>query len=218
MADGLWAAVDGYIDAALVFQDDALRHALAETEKAGAPAINVSPAQGKLLYLLAKLVNARRILEIGALGGYSAIWMGSALPEGGRLVTIEHSWKYAALARANIVYAGLSDKVEVVEGAGLDVLPALEGPFDLIFIDADKPNNPEYFRWAMKLCREGGAIVVDNVVRGGGVIDAENADSSVQGVRRMNELIAREPRAEATAIQTVGAKGYDGFCLIRVAG
>ncbi len=211
-----WTAVDDYISGILVKQDDALQHALDESAKAGMPAFNVTPAQGKLLHLLAQIHGAKRILEIGTLGGYSTIWMARALPADGKLVTLEHNWKYVDLARANLAYAGLSESVEVIHGKALETLPSVQGPFDLIFIDADKPANPDYFRWALKLSRPGGVIIVDNVIRNGEIVDAESEDSSVQGTRRMNELISAEPRVSATAIQTVGAKGYDGFTLLRV--
>jgi predicted O-methyltransferase YrrM len=211
-----WSAVDRYIDDTLIMQDDALRHALETSAAAGMPNFNVTPAQGKMLHLMAIIAGAKRILEIGTLGGYSAIWFARALPPDGRLTTIEHNWKYVDLSRANIAHAGLTDKVEVIHGKGLDVLPKLQGPFDLIFIDADKPGNPEYFQWAMKLSRPGTTIIVDNTVRGGGISDPNSEDSSVQGTRRMNELIKAEPRVSATTIQTVGDKGYDGFTLIRV--
>lgn len=211
-----WSAVDRYIDDTLVRQDEALTHALNTSAAAGMPNFNVTPAQGKMLHLIAQIAGAKRILEIGALGGYSAIWFARALPIDGKLITIEHNWKYVDLARANIAHAGLSDKVEVIHGKGLDVLPKIEGPFDLIFIDADKPANPEYFQEALRLSRPGTVIIVDNTVRGGGIADAASEDSSVQGTRRMNDLIRAEPRVSATTIQTVGDKGYDGFTLIQV--
>lgn len=197
-------------------QDDGLSHALATSAAAGMPVFNVTPAQGKMLHLIALTAGAKRILELGTLGGYSAIWFARALPPDGKLTTIEHNWKYVDLSRANIEYAGVADKVEVIHGKGLDVLPKLTGTFDLIFIDADKPGNPEYFQWAMKLSRPGTTIIVDNTVRSGGIADANSEDSSVQGTRRMNELIKAEKRVSATTIQTVGDKGYDGFTLIRV--
>lgn len=211
-----WSAVDRYIDDTLVQQDEALKHALQTSAAAGMPFFNVTPAQGKMLHLMAQIAGAKRILELGTLGGYSAIWFARALPPDGKLITIEHNWKYVDLARANISHAGLSDKVEVIHGKGLNVLPTLAGSFDLIFIDADKPANPEYFQEALKLSRPGTVIVVDNTVRNGGIADADSEDSSVQGTRRMNELIRAEPRVNATTIQTVGDKGYDGFTLIRV--
>lgn len=215
-AETLWTLVDDYINESLVKPDGALDHALRETALFGAPSFNVTPAQGKFLHLLAAAIGAQRILEIGALGGYSAIWLARALLPGGKLTSIEHNWKYVDLARANIAHAGLSDRVDIIHGKGLEVLPTLTGPFDLIFIDADKPANPDYFRWALKLSRPGGLIVVDNTVRGGGIADPDSADSSAQGVRQMNALVSAEPRVSATCLQTVGAKGYDGFTLIRV--
>lgn len=211
-----WSAVDRYIDETLVRQDEALQHALATSAAAGMPVFNVTPAQGKMLHLIAQIAGAKRILELGTLGGYSAIWFARALPPEGKLITIEHNWKYVDLARENIAYAGLADKVEVIHGKGLNVLPTLQGPFDLIFIDADKPANPEYFQEALRLSRAGTTIIVDNTVRMGGIADANSEDSSVQGTRRMNDLIRAEPRVSATTIQTVGDKGYDGFTLIRV--
>jgi predicted O-methyltransferase YrrM len=172
--------------------------------------------------ILAQIHGARNILEIGTLGGYSTIWLARALPRGGRLITLEAEQKHAEIARANIDRAGLSDVVEVIVGKGLETLPKLAakgaGPFDLIFIDADKPSNPDYFAWALKLSRPGSVIIIDNVVRDGAVIDAASEDASVQGVRRMNEIIAAERRVSATAIQTVGSKGYDGFAIARVMG
>jgi len=215
-----WSAVDDYITDILVKQDDALIHALDESAKAGMPAFNVTPAQGKLLHLIAQIQGARRILEIGMLGGYSTIWLARALPADGRLVSLEHNKKYAAVARANLEYAGVDKLVDIRIGTALNILPTLakesDAPFDLIFIDADKPGNPDYFLWALKLSRPGSVIIVDNVVRNGEVVDAGSDDASVQGVRRMNELIEAEPRVSGTAIQTVGSKGYDGFTLIRV--
>src|SRR6185295_14019111 len=177
---------------------------LAASDAAGLPAISVSPAHGKLLWILARLVNARRILEIGTLGGYSAIWLARALPAGGKLISLEAVDEHARVARENIANAGLEKKVEIRVGPALATLPSLQGPFDLAFIDADKQNNPEYFSWALKLSRPGGLIVVDNVVRDGKVIDSRSRDASVQGVRKLNELVAAEKRVSATAVQTVG--------------
>ena len=195
---------------------------LQASSEAGLPPISVSPTQGKLLNLLARVRGARAILEIGTLGGYSAIWMARALPADGRLVTLEVDPKHADVARASIARAGLAERVEVRLGPALDTLQRLgaenAGPFDLIFIDADKPTLPEYFRWALRLSRPGTLIAIDNVVRDGAVIDSGSLDASVQGVRRLNELMASEPRVSATAIQTVGAKGYDGFALALVTG
>ena len=207
--------VDDYLVDALLAPDAALDQALADSRAAGLPAINVAPNQGKLLQLLAQMVGARRILEIGTLGGYSTIWLARALPPDGELVTLEYDPKHAGVARTNIARAGLAERVEVKVGAGVDLLPTLKGPFDFTFIDADKASNPEYFLEALRLSRPGSAIVVDNVVRAGAVL-REDGDANVQGIRRMNALIAAEPRVSATAVQTVGSKGWDGFCLIRV--
>jgi predicted O-methyltransferase YrrM len=212
--------VDRYLDDLLVGHDAALEAALRASEEARLPAIQVAPTQGKLLNLLARIRGARAILEIGTLAGYSTIWMARALPADGRLVTLEIDAKHAEVARGNIARAGLAQRVELRLGPALDTLAQLgaeaAGPFDLTFIDADKPNIPAYFKWALQLSRPGSLIVVDNVVRDGLVIDAGSADASVQGVRRLNELMASEPRVSATTIQTVGAKGYDGFALALV--
>src|SRR5271170_8116419 len=190
---------------------------MADSAAAGLPPISVTPNLGKLLLILARMQQARAILEIGTLGGYSTIWLARALPPGGRLITLEADSKHAEVAQANIARAGLADKVELRLGKALDMLPeiALEGlgSFDLIFIDADKGNYPGYIEWALKLSRPGTLIIGDNVVRDGKVLDAADPDPSVQGVRRMNEIIAAEPRLSATAIQTVGSKGYDGFMI-----
>ncbi len=220
MAQEQWTAVDRYITDLLGPPDPALDAALQATAAAGLPPHNVSPNQGKLLLLLAQLQRARTILEIGTLGGYSTIWLARALPADGRLITLEADPKHADVARANIARAALADVVELRLGRALDTLPQLaaedRGPFDVIFIDADKPSNPEYFAWALKLSRRGTLIIVDNVVRNGAVIDAASGDPSVQGVRRFNELLAAEPRVSATAIQTVGSKGDDGFAIALV--
>lgn len=208
-----WAAVDAYFAGLLSPADDALRAALADNQASGLPAHDVSPAQGKMLALFARMVRARRILEIGTLGGYSTIWMARALPAGGTLTTIERDAKHAEVARRNIERAGSSESVDLRIGEALDILPTLEGPFDMIFIDADKPNNPDYLKWAVRLARPGTVIVADNVVRGGAVIDAGCADARAQGVRSFLELLAGDPRLDATAIQTVGEKGWDGFAL-----
>src|SRR5258708_7883206 len=193
-----WSAVDRYITDLFVPPDLALDAALAASAAAGLPPINVSPNQGKLLFLLAQIQGARTILEIGTLGGYSTIWLARALPDGGRLITLESNPKHAEIARANIARAGLSSFVEVRLGRALDTLPVLaaegSGPFDLTFIDADKPRNVEYFAWALKLSRRGSLIVTDNVVRDGAVIDAASTDPSVQGVRRFHQRLAAEPR------------------------
>jgi len=220
MNDALWTAVDRYFVDLLVRSDSALDAALSASAAAGLPPINVSPSQGKLLHLLARMQGARNILEIGTLGGYSTIWLARALSAGGRVVTLEADPKHAKIAGANIERAGLTGVVELILGPALESLPRLaaegRGPFDLIFIDADKPSNPDYFTWALKLSRPGSLIVIDNVVRDGAVIDADSKDASVQGVRRLNEMIASEPRVSATAIQTVGSKGYDGLAIALV--
>jgi predicted O-methyltransferase YrrM len=220
MSHELWTAVDGYITGTLLRADPALDAALRRSAAAGLPQIQVSPNQGKLLQLLAQSLGARKILEIGTLGAYSTIWLARALPRGGRLITLEYEPRHAEVARANIAEAGLQDAVEVREGRAIDLLPRLladgAGPFDFIFIDADKVSYPEYFAWALRLSRRGSVIIADNVVRNGAVADAESADASVQAVRRMNELVARERRVSATAIQTVGSKGYDGFMMALV--
>jgi predicted O-methyltransferase YrrM len=220
MSQQTWSAVDHYLDDVLVGHDAALDAALRESAEAALPPINVAPTQGKLLNLLARSIGARSILEIGTLGGYSTIWLARALPADGRLITLEIDRRHAEVARANIARAGLEQRVEVRVGRALDALAQLgeqaAGPFDLFFIDADKPNIPAYFSWALRLARPGSLIVVDNVVRDGAVIEADSADASVQGVRRLNELMASEPRVAATVIQTVGVKGYDGFALALV--
>ena len=220
MTQEQWTAVDRYLCGQLLPPDPALEAALQASIAAGLPPIHVSPNQGKLLQLLARLQQARTILEIGTLGGYSTIWLARALPAGGRLITLEADPGHAAVARANFLRAGLAGVVELRPGRALDTLPQLaaegRGPFDLIFIDADKPGYPDYFAWALKLTRRGSLIIVDNVVRKGAVIDPVSPDPNVQGVRRLHELIAAEPHVSATAIQTVGSKGYDGFVLALV--
>jgi predicted O-methyltransferase YrrM len=220
MAHEIWTQVDHYITGLLGGNDPVLEAALRDSDAAGLPSIHVSAAQGKLLLLLAQSLNARYILEIGTLAGYSTIWLARALPADGRLLTLEYEPKHAAIARANLARAGLSTQVEVRVGPALTELQRLAAgprdPFDLIFIDADKPGYPDYFTWALKLARRGTVIIADNVVRGGAVIDANSSNPGVPGVRRMNELVAAEPRVSATIIQTVGAKGYDGFLLASV--
>jgi predicted O-methyltransferase YrrM len=220
MGEQTWTAVDRYLDGVLVRPDAALESALQASARAGLPPISVSPTQGKLLHLLARVHGARRVLEIGTLGGYSTIWLARALPNDGRLISLEIDPLHAEVARANLERAGLESRTEVRLGAALDSLAKLEaeqaGPFDLFFIDADKANIPAYFESALRLSRPGSVIVVDNVIRDGKVIEADSLDPSVQGVRRLNELMAAEPRVSATAIQTVGAKGYDGFALALV--
>jgi predicted O-methyltransferase YrrM len=216
MSQELWTAVDRYIEDLLLPSDPVLEAALRSSADAGMPAIAVSPAQGKLLMLMAQMLGAHRILEIGTLGGYSTIWLARGLTDGGRVITLEADAKHADVARSNIARAGLAGVVEVRLGKAIDTLPTLEGPFDLIFIDADKVSYPEYLEWAIKLARSGSGIIADNVVRKGAVIDADSSDANVQGVRRFNELLAAEKRVSATAIQTVGSKGYDGFTVVRV--
>ena len=209
--DSDWDRVDDYLVGRLV--PDAPDAALAASDAAALPGINVAPNQGKLLSLFARMVGARRVLEIGTLGGYSAIWLARALPTGGEVVTIERDARYAEVAKANVVAAGVGDRVDIRVGQALDVLPGVSGPFDLVFIDADKINNPHYFAWALRLSRPGTAIVVDNVVRGGAVTDGDSVDPSVVGTRAVIDLMAGDPRVEATAVQTVGGKGWDGFAL-----
>jgi predicted O-methyltransferase YrrM len=216
MSEATWSAVDDLICDLFVGDDPILAAALAESDAAGLPAIAVAPNQGKLLNLLARLVGALAILEIGTLGGYSTIWLGRALEANGRLVTLEANPKHVDVARANIERAGLGSVVEMRLGPALETLPQLAGPFDLIFIDADKENNAEYFRWALKLSRRGSLIIVDNVVRDGKVVDAESRDPMVKGTRRLYEAMAAEPRVSATVIQTVGRKGYDGLAIALV--
>ena len=217
MSDTAWTAVDNYIVGHLLGTDPALDAALAANEAGGLPAIDVSAAQGKMLHLLARMAGARRILEVGTLGGYSTIWLARALPEGGRLVTLELDPHHAEVARGNIVAAGLVDKVDIRVGPAVETLDAMiaadEGPFDFIFIDADKPSNVAYFRAAIALGRPGTTIIVDNVVREGGVLDADSDDDRIQGTRALFEAVAAEPRLSATAVQTVGAKKWDGFLL-----
>ncbi|MFO0837277.1 MAG: O-methyltransferase [Phycisphaerae bacterium] len=217
MSQDQWTAVDRYFTDLLVRPDAALEAAIGASVAAGLPQIHVAPNQGKLLYLLACLVRARNILEIGTLGGYSTIWLARALMPGGRLITLEFDPRHAEVARENLARANLAGLVDVHVGRALETLPRLEaercGPFDLIFIDADKPAYPEYLTWALRLSRRGSLIIADNVVRDGAVIDANSTDPLVQGVRRFNERFAAEPRISATAIQTVGSKGYDGLAI-----
>lgn len=217
MSQKTWTAVDAYLDDLIVQPDRAFAAALEASAAAGLPEIAVTAAQGKLLELLARAIGARRILEIGTLGGYSAIWLARALPPGGRLITLEYSAKHAEVARANIARAGLTAVAEVRVGAGLELMPALSGPFDFFFIDANKEGYPDYFRACLELSRPGSVMVFDNVIRDGKVIDAGTSDPLVQGVRQLYDDIAAEPRVSATSIQTVGAKGYDGFCMVVVA-
>ncbi|WP_036289331.1 O-methyltransferase [Methylosinus sp. PW1] len=220
MSSQAWTEVDAYISDRLIGPDADLDAALSANAAAGLPAIDVSPPQGKLLHILARSIGAKRILEVGALGGYSTIWLARALPEGGRLVTLELEQKHADVAAANLAKAGLASRVEIRVGAALDTLPKLAaeaaGPFDLAFIDADKPNNANYFALALTLARPGGLIIVDNVVREGSVL--AGTDANAAGARALFEAIAAEPRVTATAIQTVGSKGWDGFAIAFVNG
>jgi len=208
-----WRRVDDYLAEVLVGSDPPLAAALAANRAGGLPGIDVSPLQGKLLHILARMNGARRILEIGTLGGYSTIWLARALPDGGRLVTLEANPRHAEVARANIAGAGLADRVEVIVGAARDTLAGLEGPFDFVFIDADKRGNPDYLAAALRLSRPGTVIVCDNVVRDGAVAEAGSSDPGVVGTRRFFEMLREESRLTATAVQTVGAKGWDGFAI-----
>jgi predicted O-methyltransferase YrrM len=215
-----WTEVDDYIASLLIPPDAALDGALKASDEAGLPPINVSANQGKLLMLFARMLNARNILEIGTLGGYSTIWMARGMAEGGRLITLEYEAKHAEVATANLVRAGLSDRVEIRVGRALETLPKLvdegRGPFDLVFIDADKQGYTEYLEWSMKLSRRGTVIVADNVVRNGAITDEASSDEMVQGIRRFNRALAAEKRVSATEIQTVGSKGYDGLAIATV--
>jgi predicted O-methyltransferase YrrM len=216
-----WADIDRYLSKAVIPADPILEHALAAAEKAGLPGIQVSPQQGKLLMLLAQMVGAQRILEIGTLAAYSTIWLGRALPPRGKLITLEADPKHAEVARSNIARANLADLVEVRIGRALESLPKLAAeniaPFDMFFIDADKKNIPAYFTWCLRLSHSGSVIVVDNVVRDGAVIDPQAQEAGIQGIRRFFEMAAAEPRVTGTALQTVGVKGHDGLALFRVA-
>ncbi|MDQ1038938.1 putative O-methyltransferase YrrM [Streptomyces sp. V3I8] len=216
----LWHDVDAYFTGLLAPPDAALTDALRDSDAAGLPPINVAPNQGKLLHLLAVVQGATRILEIGTLGGYSTIWLARALPEDGRLITLEYSEQHAEVARHNLARAGLDKITEVRVGPALIGLQKLAderpAPFDVVFIDADKVNNPRYVEWALELTRPGSLIILDNVVRGGAVTDATSQDPSVRGTREALDIFATHPRLTATAIQTVGVKGYDGFALARV--
>lgn len=218
MSETDWAAVDGWLEARLMPADPVLAAALAANAAGGLPAIDVSPLQGKFLHILARMAGARRILEIGTLGGYSTIWLARALPEDGRLITLEASEVHAGVARANIAAAGLAGIAEVRVGRALDRLPELEGEvFDLVFIDADKASNADYLGWALRLSRPGTTIVCDNVVRDGRITDPAATAADVVGTRRLFDRLAAEPRLTATAVQTVGAKGWDGFAIAVVA-
>jgi predicted O-methyltransferase YrrM len=216
-----WKEVDNFFSEALIPPDPVLESALERSRAAGLPAISVSPNQGKLLEILARMLGAQSILEIGTLGAYSTIWLARGMQRGGRLITLESDPAHAAVARANIARAGLQSVVELRLGSALDTLPQISaedrGPFDLIFIDADKKNIPSYFEWALRLSRPGGVIVVDNVVRDGRVIDSNSDEPDIQGVRRFLEMVAVNTTVSGTAIQTVGVKGYDGFAIVRVA-
>ena len=216
----IWSDVDRYFEDALLPQDEALDSALNANRDAGLPSIDVTPLQGKFLELLVRIAGARRILEIGTLGGYSTIWLARGLPKGGRLITLEREPKHAKVARANLKRAGLLDHVDLREGRAVDSLAQLEresaGPFDFIFIDADKASNPEYLNWSLKLSRPGTVIVLDNVVRDGKVTDAKSIDPDIQGIRRFTELVAADSRLSATVLQTVAGKGYDGLALLVV--
>jgi len=217
MDNTVWAGVDAYIEERLIPRDPAMAAVLAANRAARLPAIDVSPAQGKFLNLLVRMTGAKRVLEIGTLGAYSSIWMARALGTGSRLVTIEFSPEHARVARHNIDAAGLGDVIELRQGRAVDVLPAIEAegaaPFDLVFIDADKPSNPVYLDWAVRLGRPGTVIVCDNVIRDGEVTDAASSNGSVQGSRAAFDFFHAHPRLSATALQTVGAKGYDGFAI-----
>ena len=217
MDEKLFGAVDAFVGETIVSEDEVLRGAIEAAEVAGLPAIQVSPPQGKLLQLLVRLVGARRILEFGTLGGYSAILMARALPEEGRLISLEARAEYAEVARASIDAAGVGEKVEIRVGPALEALPGLEGkePFDLVFIDADKVNTPNYFAWALERTRPGGLIVADNVVRGGTLADP-GGDEAALAQRRLHEMLSGDSRVSATTIQTVGGKGYDGFLIALV--
>lgn len=220
MGQERWSAVDEYVAGLLAPHDPALDATLETSEEAGLPPIQVSPPQGKLLYLLAVAIRANTILEFGTLGGYSTIWLARALPEDGRLITLEADPGYADVARGNIDRAGLGDVVDLRVGPALDLLPELEargaGPFDLTFIDADKEHSPDYFAWALERSRPGSLIIADNVVRGGELADERSTDPKIVAQRRLHELIAAEPRVSATTVQTVGVKGYDGFAIALV--
>jgi predicted O-methyltransferase YrrM len=220
MSKELWTAVDQYINQLLVPGDPILEAALHDSADAGLPTIQVSPPQGKFLHLLVRAIGARNILEIGTLGGYSAIWMARALPPGGRLLTLEANAKHFEVARDNFARAGLTNVIEQRLGPALQTLPQVvaeqRGPFDLVFIDANKTTIAEYFDWSLELSRKGTLIIVDNVIRQGGVIENDSTDEDVRGVRRFNERLAKEGRVSATEIQTVGGKGYDGFALALV--
>jgi predicted O-methyltransferase YrrM len=217
MTEELWGRVDDYIVDKLVDEDGALSGALAANAAANLPAMDVSAAQGKFLNLMVRITGAKRVLELGTLGGYSTIWMGKALPEGGHLVTLEFDPRHATVARRNIDNAGLREKVTIHVGPAAQTLPTIAAagpePFDFIFIDADKPNNPIYLDWAIRLSRPGTVIILDNVIRDGKILDPQNDDPRIIGTRAAYDLIGHHPRLQATALQTVGAKGWDGFAM-----
>ncbi|GAA4857604.1 O-methyltransferase [Pseudonocardia benzenivorans] len=212
-ADDLWDQVDEYYTQRLLDDDETLAAALRANADAGLPPIDVTPAQGKLLHLLARSVGARRVLEVGTLGGYSTVWLARAVPADGEVVTCEVSPRHAEVARANLDGAGVGDRVRIVLGPALETLPSVEGPFDMVFVDADKASNTEYLEHAIRLARPGALVVVDNVVREGRVVDPDDPDPAVVGTRRFADALAADPRISATVVQTVGAKGYDGFVL-----
>ena len=215
--DMSWDAVDAYINAHLIGEDPALDGALERAAAAGLPAIDVAPNQGKLLHLLARLAGARTILELGTLAGYSTIWLARAVPaDGGRVVTLELVPEHAEVARRNLDEAGVGDRVEILVGDALETLATLDGPFDMVFMDADKQRTAEYFEHALTLTRPGGLIVADNVVRGGRLADAGSEDPGVAGMRRFTERLGAAANVTATAVQTVGTKGWDGFALALV--
>jgi predicted O-methyltransferase YrrM len=220
MTKDVWDAVDNYFEKMLIPHDSVLDDALAACVAANLPAIQVSSVQGKLLHLLARIMGARNILEIGTLGGYSTIWMARALPEGGRIITLEADPKHAEVARKNFARAGVEGKIELRLGKALETLPQVatdgRGPFDMFFIDANKSNMPEYFEWSLKLARRGSVIIADNVVREGAVLDGNSKDADIQGIRRFLEMVGKEKRVSGTALQTVSTKNYDGFALVLV--
>jgi len=220
MGQDVWEAVDKFLDKMMIPHDSALEDALAAAAAAKLPAIQVSSVQGKFLHLLARILGARNILEIGTLGGYSTLWMARALPEGGRIITLEADPKHADVAKKNFARAGVESKVELRLGKALDTLPQIaadgRGPFDLFFIDANKSNMPEYFEWSLKLARKGSVIIADNVVREGAILDEKSKDADIQGIRRFLEMVGKEKRVSGTALQTVSTKNYDGFALVLV--
>ena len=216
MDEQIWTDVDAYIGEHLGLADAALDATLSSSQAAGLPEIAVSPPQGKLLMLLAASLGAKRILEIGTLGGYSTIWLARALPSDGELITCEYSSEHALVARKNVDGAGVGRLVDIRIGSAIDTLPTLTAPFDLTFVDADKEGNAAYFRWAVQLSRPGSLIIIDNTVRGGAIVDSSRDDPATQGTRALYVAVKDEPRVSATVIQTVGSKGYDGFLLARV--